>query len=176
MATMPVQKPGQSKQDYGTPSEFLTAVRSLLGIGQFGLDIAASAENAVCESYYDEEMNALAEGNSWLSLDGEVGWSWLNPPYADIYPWAKKAYEESQRGAKIAMLVPLSIAKWWVDWVDGKAAVLMLNGRITFVGESKPYPKDCALILYSPQNEWIRQLPPYRVWEWKAVRRQHGQL
>jgi phage N-6-adenine-methyltransferase len=158
MSTMPIQKPGRSKQDYGTPPIFLGAVRDLLGIEQFGMDLAASDVNRVCEPYYTEEINALDPDSSWLAEN----WCWLNPPYADINPWVQKAYEQSQQGARIAVLVPLSIANWWVNWVHEKATVMMLHGRITFVGETKPYPKDCALLLYD-----LEQPRVYNVWSWK---------
>ncbi len=146
---MPQQRPGRSKQDYQTPPEFLYALRQKLGIGQFDIDLAASAENAVCVNYYDEGMDSLAEHNSWKVTTG--GWAFCNPPYANIRPWVKKAYEQSLEGAQIAMLVPASVGSlWWLQFVQPHGAyVLYLNGRITFVGADGPYPKDCAVLLYT---------------------------
>jgi phage N-6-adenine-methyltransferase len=161
MSQMPAQKPGKSKQDYGTPTNFLEAVKTRLGIDHFAWDLAADDQNAICGGYYDIEDNSLTR--DWHELGGWVGgWLWLNPPFADIYPWVEKCYKESVQGAQIACLVPLSTAKWWVDWVDKKAYVLMLNGRLTFVGETKPYPKDCALLLYTPSG-----MNGYEVWSWR---------
>jgi phage N-6-adenine-methyltransferase len=155
---MPPQKPGRSKQDYGTPPKFLQAVMNRLGITDFTWDLAASDENTVTENgWFTEADNALTQ--EWPRLPG---WLWLNPPFADIYPWAQKAYESSLLGCRVAMLVPLSIAEWWTDYVDNKAYVLMLHGRITFVGEDKPYPKDCALVLYGPEG-----YKGYEAWSWK---------
>lgn len=154
---MPKQKPGKSKQDYGTPKGFLEAVKQKLHIEDFTIDLAASAENSVTNFYIGEEQNSLVQ--DWA---GYTGWCWLNPPFADIEPWAKKAYVESTKGAHIAMLVPLSIAQWWVYWVEQMAYVHLLNGRLTFVGETKPYPKDCALLLYGPEG-----YHGYEVWSWR---------
>lgn len=159
---MPKQKPGKSKQNYGTPPEFLAAVKKLLGIDKFKLDVAASADNAVSAIYYDEAHDALKDEHSW-DVDG---WSWLNSPYSNLEPWTRKACFEAANGAKIAMLLPASVgSNWGRNWVNGKAIVLFLNGRLTFVGEKAPYPKDSALLLY-----WGGVTPAlarYSVWDWK---------
>jgi len=152
----PNQKPGRSKQDYGTPPEFIAAVKRRLGIGEFAVDLAASRENTIADEFYTYTINALAR--DWV-FDG---WCWLNPPFARLEPWARHAFEQSRRGTRIAMLVPAGVgANWWRDHVHGKAFVLLLNGRITFVGETMPYPKDCALLLYGPDVA-----PGYDVWTW----------
>ena len=159
----PKQKPGRSRQDYGTPPEFLAAVYRLLGITGFALDVAASAENAVCPSFLDEARNGLAwQWATALKSD----WVWCNPPYSDIASWVAKAYREKCRGVQATVLIPASVgANWWRDHVHHKAHVLFLNGRMTFVGCSDPYPKDCALLLYS----YAWQLD-YDVWTWKPQR------
>ncbi len=153
---MPKQKPGRSKQDHRTPPEFLQAVRNFLHISDFYRDLAASPENAVTSRYYTEKDNALAQ--PWDAPDSE--WNWLNPPFAKITPWVKRAYLCQ---AQIAVLVPAGVgSNWWRDWVDGKARVLLLNGRITFVGQPTCYPKDCCLLLYSRLT-----VPGYEVWPWR---------
>ncbi|HVI39170.1 MAG TPA: DNA N-6-adenine-methyltransferase [Anaerovoracaceae bacterium] len=145
-----------SKQDYGTPPEFITAVGMRLR-DDFTWDLAASQENAIAECFYTEADNSLNQ--RWHEL---AGWLWLNPPFTDITPWVKKAYLESQLGARIAVLVPLSFAEWWDYWVDDKAYVLMLAGRLQFVGATSSYPKECALLLYTPEGQ-----RGYELWRWK---------
>ena len=155
----PIQKPGRSKQDYCTPPLFLAALKQRLGIGQFDIDLAASAENAICMNYYDEQMNALKQ--SWKVTQG--GWAFCNPPFAHIHPWVEKAGLEAAKGAQVAMLVPVSTgANWWYGFVHDDCHVLFLNGRLTFVGETAPYPKDCAILLYTP---YIRT--GYDIWDWR---------
>ena len=146
----PEQKPGRSKQDYGTPDEFLIAVRRRLGVESFAWDLSATRGVNECSPFgcYTLEDDALAgDVSRWLF----PGWCWLNPPYSDINPWVERAYESGRVGGRVAVLIPASIgANWWVDWVEGKAQIIPLNGRITFVGETDAYPKDCALLLYGP--------------------------
>jgi len=156
---MPKQKPGKSKQDYGTPPELLTAVRKRLHISEFIMDLAASADNTVAETYYTEEDDALVQ--PWALWGGE--WCWLNPPFGSIEPWVAKACNEAENGAHIAMLVPASVgSNWWSAYVEFYSYQLFLNPRLTFVGETTPYPKDCALLLYTPLA-----LTGNECWRWK---------
>jgi phage N-6-adenine-methyltransferase len=156
----PVQKPGRSKQDYGTPPELLAAVKARLQIADFVCDLAATRDNAVAHHYCTD---AFAE----YSWNFGPGWNWLNPPYGNIEQWVKRAYLETRtRAIKTAVLIPAAVgSNWWRDWVHGKAEALFLNPRITFVGCVDPYPKDCALLLYRPVIE-----TPYDVWTWKPSR------
>lgn len=174
--TMPKQKPGRSRQDYGTPADFLAAVKHRLGITEFVVDLAATAENAKARRFITPEVNSLTF--DWGTY--RTGWCWLNPPFRRIVPWVGKAHASQMPKAgevvltpdwapkpfvmpppQVAMLVPAAVgANWWRDHVDGVAYVLLLNGRLTFGGESDPYPKDCALLLYGMN-------PGYEVWDWR---------
>jgi phage N-6-adenine-methyltransferase len=161
----PIQKPGRSKQDYATPHNFLTAVKRLLSIDRFTFDFAADYQNAVAPAFYDVTVDALSKSD-WSYRCGS-GWGWLNPPYANIGPWAKKCQQCKKEGGQIAFLVPAGVgANWFRDYVDGVAKVLLLNGRLAFM-KDKPtwlYPKDCILCLFSPSIK-----PEYAVWSWKAL-------
>jgi hypothetical protein len=75
------------------------------------------------------------------------------------------------------MLIPAGVgSNWWRDYVHNKAMVLLLNGRITFggcppnpkTGKVDAYPKDCALLLYSPENKFYIDHgdAAYDVWSW----------
>lgn len=162
MARMPKQKPGLSKQDYGTPPELLAAVKHRLNIKDFDIDLAASAENAVTKNYFDEEYDSLKETVSWKTHN--MGWNWLNPPYANIAPWVEKALEQAENeGVNTVVLIPASVgANWWASYVDDYCYQVFLNGRLTFVGETKPYPKDCALLLYTAWG-----FKGNEVWDWR---------
>jgi phage N-6-adenine-methyltransferase len=159
--SMPPQKPCRSKQDYATPRAFLDAVAARLGIPAFTVDLAATAANAVAPRFLDISIDALAV--PWAPrLAG--GWGWLNPPYTDIAPWARKCRETREAGGQVAFLVPASVgSNWFRDAVDGHARVLFLNGRLAFMPDqpTEVYPKDCLLALYSPHL-----LPGYEVWTW----------
>ena len=156
---MPAQKPGRSKQDYGTPPEFITATCGLLGIKSFIFDYAADDQNHKASKYWTEKHNALSYKAQAWAFASFGGWGWLNPPFKRIVVWAKKCAEARQLGASIAFLVPAGVgSNWFRDWVHGKAFVWFLNGRIDFI-PGEPYPKDCILCLYSPDWE-----PGYDVW------------
>ena len=156
---MPVQKPGRSKQDYRTPKELLDAVRQGLNITDFYRDLAADATNAVCMTYWTEKDNSLSK--NWHTPKGQ--WNWCNPPFAQLKPWVSKACVEGVWGNTV-MLVPAGVgSNWWRDWVHKKCMVWFLNGRLTFVGETTPYPKDCALLLYGRDLNYTG----YGVWDWR---------
>lgn len=155
--SIPLQQPATSVQNVRTPPVFLRAVKRLLGIDAFVVDLAASRSNTVAKQFYSERSNALVQ--SWV-FDG---WGYCNPPFSDLRPWVEKAWQEAQRGAHTAMLVPAGVgANWWRDHVHGRARILLLNGRLTFVGHKQPYPKDCALLLYTPDV-----IPAYEIWSWQ---------
>lgn len=155
---MPIQKPGRSKQDYQTPADFISSV-----IGRFGelsFDLAASPENTQASLYFTEKENGLVQ--DWSTLDGNL---WLNPPYKDISPWARKCCLTTHRNPnphqRILLLVPASVgSEWYRDYVEGEAYVLALNPRLSFDGKNS-YPKDCILAVYG------NNLTGFQTWRWK---------
>lgn len=137
---------GKSKQDYGTPREFLAAAEKRFG--RIAWDLAAHEKNHVCPFYYGRGSahgeNSLIQ--DWGSLGGTL---WLNPPYADIAPWAAKCASVRWRQGWTLMLVPASVGtNWFAEHVHDKAFVLGLGPRIQFVGADDPYPKDLALMVF----------------------------
>ena len=78
------------KMDWRTPRDLF---RKLDQEFHFGLDAAATPENAKCECYFTPETNGLSL--PW----GGYGAVFCNPPYGrEIGKWVKKAYEEFVRG------------------------------------------------------------------------------
>jgi phage N-6-adenine-methyltransferase len=160
---MPVQKPGRSIQNYSTPKDFIDAVKGRFGITEFAYDLAAEVENTKAKHFFCEEEDSLAQ--DWSKLSGDL---WLNPPYSRIGPWAQKCaetpianiHENTCINRRIFFLVPAAVgSNWFADYVDGKALVLLLNGRLSFDGIA-PYPKDNLLAVY---GEW----PGYEVCRWR---------
>lgn len=137
---MPRQKPGASVQDYGTPPELVRAAAHRFGAITW--DLAAHERNAVSDLWIGEQQNSLSV--AWSELSHGV--LWLNPPFGAITPWARKCAREAARGARILLLTPASVgANWFWDYVAPHALVLALTPRLTFVGETQPFPKDCIL-------------------------------
>ncbi len=141
---------GRSRQDYGTPRDFLGAVEQRFG--PIVWDLAASAENAVCKRHLGpgSHSNRDALALDWGSLLRTLGGvAWLNPPFADIAPWASRCAALSERGGWTLLLVPASVGTaWWAESVHGKGFAFWLSPRLTFAGCSDPYPKDLALVAY----------------------------
>jgi phage N-6-adenine-methyltransferase len=156
MKTGPSIDRANSRQDFGTPNDFIAAVRQRFG--EMSWDLAASAENTKAAKYYSEEVDSLKQ--QWVHITGP--YSWLNPPFSTIRPWAKKCFEESEQGAKILLLVPAAVgSNWFSEFVHDKAVVLFLSPRLCFDGKN-PYPKDCLLAVF---NKIIK--PGYQTWRWK---------
>lgn len=165
----PPQKPGKSETVVCTPPKFLVAASNFLGIRDFSIDFAANRETRIVPRYIGPGSRLADDALTldWRGFVGSVEWGWCNPPYSNIAPWVKKAaefvIEEPKISSGVAMLVPASTgANWWRDYVDGFADIRLLNGRLTFVGHTAPYPKDLALLLYSTQRQ-----PGYTILNWR---------
>ncbi len=148
---------GASKQDYGTPRDFLAAVAARFGARAW--DLAATPENAKAPAYLTEKDDSLT--CDWSRFRGNL---WLNPPFANIAPWAAKCASTDLGGyaRRILFLVPASVgANWFAAHVHRKALVLALQGRLTFEGCDQPYPKDCVLCVYG------MGVTGFDVWDWR---------
>lgn len=132
-----------SVQDYGTPPEFIAAVEAKYG--PIVLDLAAHERNHVVDDWLGP--GGLCD-DSLVAPWHEAGSGilWLNPPFCAAKVWAAKCADESQLGAKIAMLAPANIgADWFWRSVHPFAHVLALSPRIAFLG--------------APWRAWHRSLP-----------------
>jgi phage N-6-adenine-methyltransferase len=126
--------------------------------GPFTLDVAAAEWNAKCEKYFDVDANGL-----------EQDWSgervWCNPPYSDIAPWIRKAWECWASTSGIVMLLPASRTEqgWWQVMVEpyrdragSPLSSEFLPGRMHFlrpgqtaVGPGERPPFGCVLLVWS---------------------------
>lgn len=62
----------------------------------FTIDVAAAAHNTKCERYFDRAADGLIQPWSDESV-------WCNPPYSDITPWIRKAWDEHQTAHRALM-------------------------------------------------------------------------
>jgi phage N-6-adenine-methyltransferase len=157
--TEPKQKPGRSKQDYGTPWPFIRACEARWG--RFAVDLAATAENAKAPRFIGPDQDSLKV--PWATYLPPSTLAWLNPQFGDIDSWAKKCAEETHGSTlRIVMLTPASIGtEWFADHVHQKALVLGVRPRLTFEGTKDPYPKDLMLSLFGFGSTG------FDVWRWK---------
>lgn len=149
---------GKSRQDYQTPLEFRVAVKC--EFGPVVWDLAATAQQNISYAelnYFGPDHPEVACRDAlvvpWGDFTGiPVGLRWLNPPFANIKPWAKKCAHESSLGVEILFLVPASVgSNWFWDYVAPYAHVYALSPRLSFDGKH-PFPKDLILAHYKPQR------------------------
>jgi phage N-6-adenine-methyltransferase len=155
----PKQKPGRSKQDYGTPWAFIRACEARWG--RFDVDLAAVAGNAKAARFIGPEEESVSWATDRRCTPGSK-LAWLNPPFADIAPWAKKCVGETGvSDLRIIMLTPASIGtEWFAEHVHGRAMVIGIRPRLTFEGAPDPYPKDLMLSLFGFGDSG------FDVWKW----------
>lgn len=155
-----------SSGDIWTPQNFRAAVVDRFGAPMW--DLAASQASTFAPNFYSEISNAFA--HNWHEAGGLC---WLNPPYSNIAPWARKCAVEHKLGAEILLLVPFSGgANWFWDHVFPWATVYSV-GRMTFDNcfdrvtgalVTTPYAKDLILAHYNPAALFGAGL---KRWLWK---------
>lgn len=159
---------GRSKQDYGTPWAFIRAVEETWG--PMVADLACTRANAKAPAgyYFDEGIDALQQ--PWAD-DFPTGNLWLNPPFANIGPWAEKcAASARKRDGLIFLLTPASIGTdWFRVRVLGNARVLGISPRLTFEGTEDPYPKDLMLSIFGKCTDG------FGCWRWAPEHKSNGE-
>ena len=107
----------------------------------FELDVAATVNNAKCDRYFTVEDDGLSQ-------DWAPSRCWMNPPYGSgIRRWVEKAWHESTLGALVVGLVPARTdTAWWHDYIEARAAVRFVRGRLRFSGaKDAPFPSAVAI-------------------------------
>ena len=124
-----------------TPKEFFDRLSNVFN---FTLDVCALPENAKCKDYYTPDDDGLSKPGR--------GGVWCNPPYGrEISSWVKKAYEESQKeyNSFVLMLLPARTdTRWWWEYVQGKATLFFIKGRVKFGDHNVGAPFPSVLALY----------------------------
>lgn len=97
--------------------------------GKFDLDPCCIPMTAKAKTFYTAEDNGLQR--AWF---GRV---FMNPPYSQPAPWCKKALDETSAGNADLVVGLLPVATdtaWFHDFINGKAEVRFLRGRVRFFG------------------------------------------
>lgn len=145
-----------NRDTYRTPPELFAAMKDEFC---FSIDVAASSENALCDIYIEEDMDALR--HDWLpDPDNDIGvgsWAWCNPPYSDIGPWVRKAAEQSRLGIGCVMLVMADTSVGWYKEAIATAQEVrfITGGRISFISPETGKPaagnnKGSMFIIWHP--------------------------
>ena len=144
-----------TRQNYGTPPEFIAAVEKRFG--RIDYDLAADAGNAVCPAYMDATDDALSR--DWSELEGLA---FLNPPFQVIDPWAERCARFASPRLRIVALWPASIDALWFSEHVLPNAVSQGVSRIQFVGATQGYPKPLMISVFGLGAAGVGP-----VWRWK---------
>jgi DNA (cytosine-5)-methyltransferase 1 len=127
-ATNPSKTPLVDRNEWRTPPFVFAYMNRRFN---FDIDLAASAENALCETFITEDLNALVDVE-WHQ-GNKVGW--LNPPYDNITPWLRKAIAEASLGFTTVCLIPLDNGEArYGAHVHGVASeVINITGRLAYL-------------------------------------------
>ena len=134
-----------TQDEYGTPIPLLRKALFDYDILPY-LDVAATAENRKFQNFFSKELDALKQ-------DWNVDF-FMNPPYSKAYDFMKKAYTEHQKHDVNGLILVYSKTdtKWWHEFVEDKAEVHFIKGRVKFIDangvltkNSSPYPS-CWII------------------------------
>jgi phage N-6-adenine-methyltransferase len=88
------------RHDWRTPKAFFESVTQ--EFGPLDTDAAASAENALCPHFWDEQADALRQDWNGKHI-------WCNPPYGrTIKKWVAKAYSTIGTGGGSGYAHPVS--------------------------------------------------------------------
>ena len=99
-------------------------------------------------------LNGLIDG-----LNCEWGArTFCNPPYSQIAKWVKKAYEESQKGKTVVLLIPSRTdTRWWHDYCM-KGEIRFIKGRLKFGDAKNSAPFPSAVVIFTPTKEEVAAL------------------
>lgn len=130
------------KLDYETPPWLF---RLLDAEFQFDVDVAATAENALCPMFYTPEVDGLKQ--RWM------GTCFLNPPYGRAVPkWIKKAFESALCGdaTVVCLVAARTDTRWFWDYCR-RGEIRFLKGRLHF-GDAGPAPFPSAVVIFRAGN------------------------
>ena len=131
--------------EWETPQDFFDTLDREFN---FTLDACANNENKKCQDYIPPEIDSLK--SEWKGI------IWLNPPYTkEIYKWIKKAYESSQDGNTVVVLMQgrSSDTKGWHDYIMKASEIRYIKGRLAFGLHGKTYNAphmSCIIIVFRP--------------------------
>ena len=130
----------------------------------FTIDGAASVENALCERYYDEEMNAFQQ----LPEDESI---FVNPPYGkDWKRWISLFEQWGDSGNTVVALVPSATdTEWWAMAYESANDCYLLSGRVKFINPEtgKPGKRNTTgstVFIWSRDSIWALGAG---LWDWR---------
>lgn len=153
-----------SHDNWRTPTELFSVLDQEF---RFGLDAAASVENALCPEFLTKQQNSLVR-------DWAADAVWCNPPYSLIGPFVQKAFEQSNemRNTTVILIPAYTDPKYWSDYVMKAHEVRFLKGRLSFLDEDGMKKTSARFPSVLVINKFISGTmhgkgPNQFVWDWK---------
>jgi site-specific DNA-methyltransferase (adenine-specific) len=138
-----------------TPQAFFDALDAEF---RFGLDAAATEDNAKCTAFFTREDDALTR--DWYP---GRGWSvWLNPPYSQCQEFVSKAARSALDGITTVVLVPSRTdTRWWHAYVWDRernqpqpgVEIRFVKGRLKFGNSENGAPFPSVVIVFRPPQD-----------------------
>jgi len=157
-------------------SALLGKVKRRFNFSQFAWDLGWSYDPAdpfstpAARRYFMNAEDALEK--DWSTLGGGQPGApanlWLRPPSISVSPWARKCAQTTMGAPniRIFMLSPASVgARWFSQWVLGRAKVLMLPGRLSSARDGR-YAKGCMLCVFGDGHG-------FELWDWRLPQVPH---
>jgi phage N-6-adenine-methyltransferase len=120
----------------------------------FGWDLAASDENALCGRYFTEVDNSFTCDRE--CFDRAV---WCNPPYSNIMPRVDLCIDISmQSNVPVAMLIPADTSvKWFKKSFENCTECHFISGRLAFINAETQKPvsgnnKGSVVFIFDPKS------------------------
>lgn len=114
----------------------------------FDLDPCASHDNHKCDLYYTAEDDGLSKNWGGYRV-------FCNPPYSNIKAWIRKCFQEGHKpNTVVVALVPSRTdTQWWQNYVQHRAEVRFVCGRLRFGGSKSNAPFPSAIVIYRGPQE-----------------------
>jgi len=166
---------GTGRDDWQTPVPLLNAIERRTGL-RLVLDTACEAATAIggvrASCATDRGCDGLTA--DWaVSIDctrtaspSNTDAAWCNPPYSQLRAWLRKCAAEGVRVPVVALIPARTDTAAWHDSVMPSAhLVLLLRGRVRFVGADAGAPFPSAVVVWLPGH---RGGPRVEAWDWRA--------
>lgn len=129
----------------------------------FGLDAAASADNALCERYIDQERDALTL--DW-AVQSQGSAAWCNPPFSRLGEFARKA-ADTGRDIEVAFAMPAN--RWEQAWLhdtvlESASYLVFPRGRVAYGGSGKSPEWPSVVVVWTPWSRGLRQAMTLEQW------------
>lgn len=145
-----------NKDCYRTPRYVFNALNRKY---RFDVDACASADNALCEKYFTENLDITKTEIQELVSEGSR--VWMNPPYSNPTPFVQTAIDLMiHRDCVVVMLLPADKSTKWFSLALSAATEIcdVIGGRINFFHpvtceEVKGNNKGSMIVVFDPNSQ-----------------------